>query len=390
MLARRLSPYLDLAIGLAAQRCPWRRCSAPTSPASTRGSSPPTRFGGRHAVAGLSLVWRRTRPVAAFAVFVRLPRGHPDRPLHRPAVGAAAVQPLLAGGARPSAGRRGRAGPVPARLRRPRPARRPRPGHVRPRCRPAPCWSPRGRSATRSARDARSRRSGCGRRAGGGRGPGAGARAVTEERLRIARELHDVVAHSMSLIAVQAGVGGHVIRTDVAAAERALEVIAETSRRALTQTRSMLGLLRDEDADPASRPLQTIDDLDDLVARRARGRDRGLPDRQRCRRARSTPRVELHRLPHRPGVADQRAQALRREAGAGDGDLRRGRGRRRGQRPRSRRVTGSGEASVSRAGTGSSACASAPGCWAAPSTTARSTGRVPGGAHLPSPMAVAP
>ena len=91
------------------------------------------------------------------------------------------------------------------------------------------------------------------------------ARAVIEERLRIARELHDVVAHSMSLIAVQAGVGGHVIRTDVDAAERALEVIAETSRKALTQTRSMLGLLRD-DTDPAAAPAQTIDDLDALVA----------------------------------------------------------------------------------------------------------------------------
>ena len=44
------------------------------------------------------------------------------------------------------------------------------------------------------------------------------SRAVTEERLRIARELHDVIAHSMSLIAVQAGVGGYVIRTDVDAA----------------------------------------------------------------------------------------------------------------------------------------------------------------------------
>src|SRR6478609_834106 len=91
------------------------------------------------------------------------------------------------------------------------------------------------------------------------------ARAVVEERLRIARELHDVVAHSMSLIAVQAGVGGHVIRTDVAAAERALEIIAETSRKALAQTRSMLGLLRAEDADPAGPPLQGIDDLEDLV-----------------------------------------------------------------------------------------------------------------------------
>jgi signal transduction histidine kinase len=92
------------------------------------------------------------------------------------------------------------------------------------------------------------------------------ARAVIEERLRIARELHDVVAHSMSLIAVQAGVGGHVIRTDVDAAERALDVIAETSRKALTQTRSMLGLLRDQDTGPAAPPVQSIDDLDVLVA----------------------------------------------------------------------------------------------------------------------------
>jgi hypothetical protein len=47
----------------------------------------------------------------------------------------------------------------------------------------------------------------------------------------------------MSLIAVQAGVGGHVIRSDVAAAEQRLEVIADTSRKALSQTRSMLGLV---------------------------------------------------------------------------------------------------------------------------------------------------
>ena len=92
------------------------------------------------------------------------------------------------------------------------------------------------------------------------------ARAVVEERLRIARELHDVVAHSMSLIAVQAGVGGHVIRSDVVAAERALEIIADTSRKALFQTRSMLGLLREVDTDVAAAPMPTIDDLGALVA----------------------------------------------------------------------------------------------------------------------------
>jgi signal transduction histidine kinase len=90
--------------------------------------------------------------------------------------------------------------------------------------------------------------------------------AVTEERLRIARELHDVVAHSMSLIAVQAGVGAHVIRTDPAAAEQSLDVIADTSRRALEQTRSMLGMLREEAEDGTRPPTQGIDDLPALLA----------------------------------------------------------------------------------------------------------------------------
>src|SRR3954447_3837806 len=89
--------------------------------------------------------------------------------------------------------------------------------------------------------------------------------AVTEERLRIARELHDVVAHSMSLIAVQAGVGAHVIHTDPAAAEQALETIADTSRQALEQTRSMLGMLRDETEAVARPPTQGLADLPALV-----------------------------------------------------------------------------------------------------------------------------
>ncbi len=94
---------------------------------------------------------------------------------------------------------------------------------------------------------------------------GAVRAAVTEERLRIARDLHDVVAHSMSLIAVQAGAGAHVIRTDPEAAEQALGVIADTSRQALAQTRSMLGILRD-DREPATRPpTQGLDDLGQLL-----------------------------------------------------------------------------------------------------------------------------
>lgn len=69
---------------------------------------------------------------------------------------------------------------------------------------------------------------------------------VQEERLRIARELHDVVAHSMSVIAVQAGVGHFVIRDRPEEAEKALAVIETTSRESLTEMRRLLDMLREE------------------------------------------------------------------------------------------------------------------------------------------------
>ena len=89
--------------------------------------------------------------------------------------------------------------------------------------------------------------------------------AVTAERLRIARELHDVVAHSMSVIAVQAGVGRHVIDRDRAAARDALGVIESTSRGALTEMRRMLGVLRQGD-DAAMQPMPGLADIPALVA----------------------------------------------------------------------------------------------------------------------------
>lgn len=71
--------------------------------------------------------------------------------------------------------------------------------------------------------------------------------AVVHERLRIARELHDVMAHSMSVIAVQAGVGRHVMDRDPQTAARALAVIEDTSRRTLAEMRQLLGVLRVDD-----------------------------------------------------------------------------------------------------------------------------------------------
>ena len=69
--------------------------------------------------------------------------------------------------------------------------------------------------------------------------------AVAAERLRIARELHDVVAHAMSVIAVQAGMGAHVIDSQPEEAKRALAAIEVASRGGLAELRRLLGVLRD-------------------------------------------------------------------------------------------------------------------------------------------------
>jgi signal transduction histidine kinase len=91
--------------------------------------------------------------------------------------------------------------------------------------------------------------------------------AVTEERLRLARELHDVVAHAMSVIAVQSGVGAHVADTNPQEAAKALAAIGATSRAALEELRRLLGVLRQED-EPlgALAPVPGLADLDSLLA----------------------------------------------------------------------------------------------------------------------------
>jgi len=75
------------------------------------------------------------------------------------------------------------------------------------------------------------------------------AEAVEAERRRIARELHDVVSHAVTLIAVQAEAGQSVIRNDPAAAERSLAAIAGASRDALIELDHMLHVLRDADGE---------------------------------------------------------------------------------------------------------------------------------------------
>ena len=89
-------------------------------------------------------------------------------------------------------------------------------------------------------------------------------RALAEERLRIAQELHDVVAHSMGVIAVQAGVGAHVIDSEPGEAKKALEAISQTSRSTLVEMRRMLGMLR-PDQGASYVPAPGLADLHRLV-----------------------------------------------------------------------------------------------------------------------------
>jgi signal transduction histidine kinase len=89
-------------------------------------------------------------------------------------------------------------------------------------------------------------------------------RAVLEERTRIARDLHDILAHAMSVITVQAGVGAHLLERDPAQARGALRVIEETGRGALGEMRRLLGALRA--GDPPTEPQPGLASLDRLAA----------------------------------------------------------------------------------------------------------------------------
>ncbi|MEV4395696.1 histidine kinase [Nonomuraea sp. NPDC049607] len=89
--------------------------------------------------------------------------------------------------------------------------------------------------------------------------------AATAERLRMARDVHDVVAHSMALISMRAGIANHVAATHPEEAGEALSIIEETSRKALADLRDLLGLLRDASGDQGGPP-HLPDSLRELVA----------------------------------------------------------------------------------------------------------------------------
>ena len=98
--------------------------------------------------------------------------------------------------------------------------------------------------------------------------------AVADERARIARELHDVVGHSVSVMTVQASAVRRLLRSDQEREREALLIVERTGREALAEMRRMVGVLRRPEEAPALAPQPSLEQLDKLVeqARRA-----GLP-----------------------------------------------------------------------------------------------------------------
>jgi signal transduction histidine kinase len=96
-------------------------------------------------------------------------------------------------------------------------------------------------------------------------------RQASEERLRIARELHDVLGHHLSLINVQAGVGLHLMDDRPEQARTALTAIKQASAEALREVRSVLGALRPDDESPPRAPAPGLsgDDSDPIAGLRA-------------------------------------------------------------------------------------------------------------------------
>jgi signal transduction histidine kinase len=98
--------------------------------------------------------------------------------------------------------------------------------------------------------------------------------AVTVERGRIARELHDVIAHNVSMMVVQAGAAERVLDGEQPHVRSALDVIAATGRQTVDEMRTLLGVLRADDGRAARKPQPGLADLEQLISG---VREAGLP-----------------------------------------------------------------------------------------------------------------
>jgi signal transduction histidine kinase len=137
--------------------------------------------------------------------------------------------------------------------------------------------------------------------------------AAVDERRRIARELHDLVAHSISVMVVQAGGARRIIDRDPPRALEAATRIERTGREALTEMRHLLGMLSDGGEPPALAPQPTLAEIGELVARAraaglpavldVRGERRPLPAGLDLAAYRIVQEALINAIKHAPGAA---------------------------------------------------------------------------------------
>ena len=91
-------------------------------------------------------------------------------------------------------------------------------------------------------------------------------RRVAEERVRIAREVHDITAHSLSAVSIQAAAAERLIDSDPAAAKEAIATVRATSKGALDDIRAMIGVLRSGEGAAQTSPTESTEQIDALAA----------------------------------------------------------------------------------------------------------------------------
>ena len=144
-------------------------------------------------------------------------------------------------------------------------------------------------------------------------------RTLLEERNRIARELHDVVAHHMSVISIQAQVAPHLVKEPTDELKENLAGIRENAVEALTELRRVLGVLRSEDAPSDGvrhAPQPTLGRLDELVGK-VRATGLAVVTETTGATASAAAGSRPVGVPHRPGGAQQHDAARARSGGAG-------------------------------------------------------------------------
>ncbi|MEU9042006.1 MULTISPECIES: sensor histidine kinase [unclassified Kitasatospora] len=104
-------------------------------------------------------------------------------------------------------------------------------------------------------------------REAGERAASEAGRAVAQERARIAREMHDILAHAVSLMVIQAEAGPVVVRSNPDRAIRAFDTIADAGRDAMVQLRRVLGVLKEEGVGPELAPQPRLAELADVAER---------------------------------------------------------------------------------------------------------------------------